>query len=65
VSRWLPMSRFMFYDEASAMIVDFSFYTDHVDEIDDWLHKHDSERTGMVIKFSDAKTRTMFALLWG
>jgi hypothetical protein len=55
----------MFCDEASAMIVDFSFYTYHVDEIDDWLHKHDSERTGMVIKFSDAKTRTMFALLWG
>jgi hypothetical protein len=57
-------SRFIFTTDISALIADYMFYTVNADEIDQWLEDRGCERTGMVIKFKDEKTKTMFIMRW-
>lgn len=56
-------NKFIFFDD-SAIIEDYNYYTDNAQIIDDWLYEHNSERTGMVIKFCDERIKTLFILRW-
>lgn len=56
-------NRFLF-SELTAMIADYKFYADNEKEIDNWLWERDSEREGMVIRFSDEKVKMMFMIKW-
>ncbi len=55
--------RFTFND-LTAIVSDYVFYTDNSAEIDQWLKDRDCERKGMVIKFNNEKTKTMFIMRW-
>lgn len=57
------MNKFQFYDN-KALIVDFMYYTEHIETIDDWLEENDCQRKGMVIEFCNDQVRTMFMLKW-
>ncbi len=57
-------NKFIFFDSTNAIIEDFMYYTDHADQIDQWLDDHNSERTGMIIKFCNEQTKTLFILTW-
>jgi len=57
------INKFLF-NGLSAIIADYRYYSDNESEIDRWLELHDSERTGMVIKFDSEDTKLMFMMRW-
>jgi hypothetical protein len=57
------IGKFLF-NELTAIIADYKYYVDNESDIDTWLENHDSERTGMVIKFNSEHTKTMFMMRW-
>lgn len=57
------IGKFVFND-LTAIIADYRYYADNESKIDEWLELHDSERTGMVIKFNSEDTKLMFMMRW-
>lgn len=52
------------FNELTAMIADYNYYTMNELAIDEWLENHGSERKGMVIKFANEHVKMMFAMKW-
>ncbi len=52
------------FNGLTAIVADYVFYTDNSAEIDQWLQDRNCERKGMVIKFNNEKTKTMFIMRW-
>lgn len=57
------IGKFVFTD-LTAIIADYKYYADNEFSIDNWLEKHNSERTGMVINFDSEHTKMMFMMRW-
>lgn len=57
------IGKFIFND-LTAIIADYKFYSENEQIIDNWLWERDSERTGMVIKFNSEDTKLMFMMRW-
>jgi hypothetical protein len=57
-------NKFIFSNKTNALIEDYTYYTDHAEEIDAWLEQHECVREGSILHFFDESITMLFILRW-
>ena len=52
------------YIKKCLMLTDYHWYCDNEKPFEDWLRIHGCAMPGMIIKFPDEQTMTLFLLRW-
>jgi hypothetical protein len=54
----------MFPGQIIVILANFSYWTDHYDELGDWCRNHDVTLAGMTVTLRTQEQMTLFALRW-